>query len=43
VLFGSDLPNTQVTIEQNLSRLSALSGRARTAIGSVNANRLVPT
>jgi predicted TIM-barrel fold metal-dependent hydrolase len=43
VLFGSDLPNTQVKIERNLSRLSALSDPARTAIGFANAHRLVPT
>jgi predicted TIM-barrel fold metal-dependent hydrolase len=42
VLFGSDLPNTQVTIQRNLARLSALSDRARTAIGFANAHRLVP-
>jgi predicted TIM-barrel fold metal-dependent hydrolase len=42
VLFGSDLPNTQVTIERNLARLSALSEPARTAIGFANARRLVP-
>jgi predicted TIM-barrel fold metal-dependent hydrolase len=43
VLFGSDLPNTQVTIERNLTRLSALTATARTAIASANAYRLVPT
>jgi uncharacterized protein len=42
VLFGSDLPNTQVTIERNLSRLATLSPTARTAIASDNAHRLVP-
>jgi uncharacterized protein len=42
VLFGSDLPNTQVTIEANLARLASLSAAARTAIGSANAHRLVP-
>jgi predicted TIM-barrel fold metal-dependent hydrolase len=42
VLFGSDLPNTQVTIEANLSRLSTLSTSARTAIAFSNARRLVP-
>lgn len=41
VLFGSDLPNTQVTIEANLTRLTTLSGAARTAIGWGNAHRLV--
>jgi uncharacterized protein len=43
VLFGSDLPNTQVTIEANLARLSTLSTTARKAITSANAHRLVPT
>jgi predicted TIM-barrel fold metal-dependent hydrolase len=42
VLFGSDLPNTQVTLEANLSRLSTLSATARTAIAAANAHRLVP-
>jgi predicted TIM-barrel fold metal-dependent hydrolase len=42
VLFGSDLPNTQVTIEANLSRLSTLSTLARTAIAFANARRLIP-
>lgn len=43
VLFGSDLPNTQVTIEANLARLSTLSTTARRAITSANARRLVRT
>jgi predicted TIM-barrel fold metal-dependent hydrolase len=43
VLFGSDLPNTQVTIERNLTRLSGLTTTARTAIAFGNAHRLVPT
>jgi predicted TIM-barrel fold metal-dependent hydrolase len=42
VLFGSDLPNTQVTIERNLTRLATLTTNARTAIASGNAHRLVP-
>jgi uncharacterized protein len=42
VLFGSDLPNTQVRIEANLSRLTTLSRAARTAIGHGNAHRLLP-
>jgi uncharacterized protein len=42
VLFGSDLPNTQVTIEANLARLATLSTSARTAIAFGNAHRLVP-
>jgi predicted TIM-barrel fold metal-dependent hydrolase len=41
VLFGSDLPNTQVTVEQNLERLAALSPAARLAVGSGNAARLL--
>ena len=43
VLFGSDLPNTQVRIEANLTRLSRLTTTARTAIAFANAHRLVPT
>jgi uncharacterized protein len=43
VLFGSDLPNTQVRIETNLARLATLSTAARTAIASANAHRLVPS
>jgi len=42
VLFGSDLPNTQVRIEANLSRLTTLTTTARTAIAFANAHRLVP-
>jgi predicted TIM-barrel fold metal-dependent hydrolase len=42
VLFGSDVPNTQVTIEDNLARLSRLTPGARTYITSGNARRLVP-
>jgi uncharacterized protein len=42
VLFGSDLPNTQVRIEANLARLATLSTAARTAIAFANAHRLVP-
>jgi predicted TIM-barrel fold metal-dependent hydrolase len=41
VLFGSDLPNTQVLVEDNVSRLEALSPQARTAIASGNAHRLL--
>lgn len=41
VLFGSDLPNTQVLVEDNLSRLDELSPLARRAIGSRNAERLL--
>jgi predicted TIM-barrel fold metal-dependent hydrolase len=43
VLFGSDLPNTQVLIEDTLSRLDELSLPARTAIESTNAERLLAT
>jgi predicted TIM-barrel fold metal-dependent hydrolase len=43
VLFGSDAPNTQVTLEANLARLNALSTSARTSIAFANARRLVPT
>lgn len=42
VLFGSDLPNTQVTIEANLARLSALTATSRTSIAFANADRLLP-
>jgi predicted TIM-barrel fold metal-dependent hydrolase len=41
VLFGSDLPNTQVLVEDNVLRLAALSPQARTAIASGNAHRLL--
>lgn len=43
VLFGSDLPNTQVLVEDNLSLLDELSAPARTAIESTNAERLLAT
>jgi uncharacterized protein len=43
VLFGSDLPNTQVTLEENLSRLAHLSDTARSSIARDNARRLVPS
>ena len=43
VLFGSDLPNTQVRIEANLARLTTLTTTTRTAITFANAHRLVPT
>jgi predicted TIM-barrel fold metal-dependent hydrolase len=43
VLFGSDLPNTAVTIAANLTRLAGLTTTTRTAIASGNAHRLVPT
>jgi len=41
VLFGSDLPNTQVTLEQNLARLDSLSPAARDAVARGNAARLL--
>jgi predicted TIM-barrel fold metal-dependent hydrolase len=40
VLFGSDLPNTQVTLEDNLARLGRLSPPTRRAVASGNAARL---
>jgi uncharacterized protein len=42
VLFGSDVPNTQVTVEANLARLAKLTTSARTAIACSNADRLLP-
>jgi predicted TIM-barrel fold metal-dependent hydrolase len=42
VLFGSDAPNTQVPIEHNLARLSALTPATRDRIVSGNARRLIP-
>ncbi|MGZ4632562.1 MAG: amidohydrolase family protein [Actinomycetes bacterium] len=41
VLFGSDLPNTQVLVEDNLAHLDELSPGARDAIVSGNATRLL--
>lgn len=41
VLFGSDLPNTQVTLEANLTQLDHLSPGARRAVASGNAARLL--
>jgi predicted TIM-barrel fold metal-dependent hydrolase len=41
VLFGSDLPNTQVLLEDNLRWLDALSPVARNAVASGNATRLL--
>jgi predicted TIM-barrel fold metal-dependent hydrolase len=42
VLFGSDVPNTQVPIEHNLARLSTLTAATRAHIVSGNARRLIP-
>lgn len=40
-LFGSDAPNTAVTVERSLARLSSVSDATRTAILSGNAARLL--
>ena len=41
VLFGSDLPNTQVTLEANLATLAPLPPATRTQVASGNAARLL--